>query len=120
MLSIFKYSIILLVACFSVAQETHTFTTEEVDNIFGHIRELEIRDSLKVKYITLLEEKAIEDSLLGVEYQLKIDNLQKQIDLQEERITEIKPQWYDNKWIWFTLGAVSTAYSVYLSSQLTN
>ena len=112
--------IILLFMSFCFTQETHTFTTDEVDNIFSHIQELEIKDSLNTNYIKLLEEKSKEDSLLLVDYKLKIDNLQEQIDLQEGRIKEIKPQWYDNKWIWFTLGVMSTGGSLHLAGQITN
>ena len=66
--------IILLFMSFCFTQETHTFTADEVDNIFSHIQELEIKDSLNTNYIKLLEEKSKEDSLLLVDYKLKVDN----------------------------------------------
>ena len=46
--------IILLFMSFCFTQETHTFTTDEVDNIFSHIQELEIKDSLNTNYINFI------------------------------------------------------------------
>ena len=95
-----------------------TLTEQQVDELFTKITECEKKDSLNVNYIQLLELQQKELTLLNSDFKLKIENLDKQILLQEDRIKEISPKWYDNKWIWFTLGIITTAGTVHLAGQL--
>jgi hypothetical protein len=39
-------------------------------------------------------------------------------ELLLNRIDDISPKWYDNKWIWFTLGIICTGSSIHLAGQL--
>ena len=65
-----------------------------------------------------METQQKELTLLNSDFKLKIENLDKQILLQNDRIKEISPKWYDNRWIWFTLGILTTAGTVHLAGQL--
>jgi len=95
-----------------------TLTEEQVNNLYTQITECQKADSLNTNYIKLLETQQKELTLLNGDFKLKIENLDKQILLQEDRIKEISPKWYDNKWIWFTLGVLTTGGAVHLAGQL--
>ena len=44
--------------------------------------------------------------------------LNDRIDLYNQLVKEIKPKWYENKWLWFTLGAITTAGTLKLASDI--
>ena len=111
------YIFIYMIMSIGFTQE-FTLTEKQVDELFTKITECEKKDSLNVNYIQLLELQQKELTLLNSDFKLKIENLDKQILLQEDRIKEISPKWYDNKWIWFTLGIITTAGTVHLAGQL--
>ena len=87
--------------------EGECYTDEEAQNI-----EL---------YITELEQKSSSDSLIigNLQQQLQlylqqtnidstiIENYIEQLKLKEDYIKELKPKWYDNKYLWYTLGVAS-------------
>ena len=72
-------------------------------------------------YITELEQKSGSDSLIigNLNEQLQlyfqqtkldssiIEDYKKQIAIQEEMIKTIKPKWYDNKYLWYSMGVAS-------------
>ena len=97
-----------------------TLTEQQVDELFNKITECEKTDSLNTNYIKLLESQQQELTLLNNDFKLKIENLDKQILLQEDRIKEISPKWYDNKWIWFTLGVLTTSGAIHLAGQISD
>ena len=111
------YIFIYMIMSIGFTQE-FTLTEQQVDELFNKITECEKTDSLNTNYIKLLESQQQELTLLNNDFKLKIENLDKQILLQEDRIKEISPKWYDNRWIWFTLGILTTAGTVHLAGQL--
>ena len=111
------YIFIYMIMSIGFTQE-FTLTEQQVDELFTKITECEKKDSLNINYIQLLELQQKELTLLNSDFKLKIENLDKQILLQEDRIKEISPKWYDNRWIWFTLGILTTAGTVHLAGQL--
>ena len=38
--------------------------------------------------------------------------------LYNDLVKQVKPKWYENKWIWFGLGVVATAGSVKLAGEI--
>ena len=111
------YIFIYMIMSIGFTQE-FTLTEQQVDELFNKITECEKTDSLNTNYIKLLESQQQELTLLNNDFKLKIENLDKQILLQEGRIKEISPKWYDNRWIWFTLGILTTGGAVHLAGQL--
>ncbi len=92
----------------------HCFTDEEVQSFRNDILQLENSDSTNTKIIfelenqiLLLNQKSFNDSLI-------VDQYKYQLQLKDELIEEIKPKWYDNKYLWF-IGGIMT---IYVSSEL--
>ena len=76
-----------------------TLTEEQADNLAKNIQELQIKadslsttDSLKTVEIDLLNEK--------------ITSLEENVALTEKKAKLVKPSWYENKWLYFTYGAI--------------
>ena len=111
------YIFIYMIMSFGFSEE-FTLTEEQVNSLYTQITECHKADSLNTNYIKLLEVQQKELTLLNSDFKLKIENLDKQILLQENRIEEISPKWYDNRWIWFTLGVLTTGGAVHLAGQL--
>ena len=111
------YIFIYMIMSFGFSEEL-TLTEDQVNSLYNQITECQKADSLNTNYIKLLEAQQKELTLLNSDFKLKIENLDKQILLQEDRIKEISPKWYDNKWIWFTLGVLTTGGAVHLAGQL--
>ena len=98
--------------------EGECYTDEEAQNI-----EL---------YITGLEQKNNSDSLIvnNLNEQLQlylqqtnidstiIENYIEQLKLKDDLIKEIKPKWYDNKYLWFSMGILSTLIPIWAVGQL--
>ena len=114
----FKFYIFIYIIMSVVFTQEFKLTEEQVNNLFTQITECQKSDSLNTNYINLLEIQQKELTLLNSDFKLKIENLDKQILLQEDRIKEISPKWYDNKWIWYTLGILTTSGAIHLAGQI--
>ena len=115
----FRTSIsILLIISILLPQKTYEFTEEEVQSLYTSIQELENSDSSNQKIIENLNEQIYmyihSDSL----YQSQIEQYEKQIELQKMMIKEVKPKWYDNKYIWYTYGVLSMILPVWVVGQV--
>ena len=98
---------------------------EQTVNITNSLKELEHKDSTNTLIISNLNdqiklymEQHANDSLLidlNIQKSKLLDN---RIKLYDELIKEVKPKWYENKWLWFTIGVVTTAGSVRLAGEL--
>ena len=93
---------IILLLLLSVSLSQVTLTDEQAKNITNNIKELQIKsdslstsDSLKTIEIDLLNEK--------------IDSLEEDVTLTEKKAKLVKPSWYENKWLYFTYGAIISA-----------
>ena len=100
-------------------------TDEQTINITNSLKELEHKDSTNTKIIGNLNdqirlyiEQHANDSLLIDLNKHKSLLLNDRIDLYNDLIKEVKPKWYENKWLWFTLGIVTTAVSVKLAGEI--
>ena len=109
---------ILLIISILLPQKTYEFTEEEVQIFYSSIQELEFADSTNQKIIENLNEQIYmyihSDSL----YQGQIEQYEKQIELQKAMIKEVKPKWYDNKYIWYTYGVLSMILPVWAVGQV--
>ena len=109
---------ILLIISILLPQKTYEFTEEEVQSLYTSIQELENDKESNQKIIGNLNSQIYmyiqSDSL----YQSQIEQYEKQIELQKMMIKEVKPKWYDNKYLWFFGGIIITSGSIYLAGQI--
>ena len=123
-----KIIIFLLSMTFLMSQEPCEGTClseEQTKEVFNGLKELEFKDSTNTKIISNLNdqiklymEQHANDSLLVDLNKEKSFLLNERIDLYNELIKEIKPKWYENKWLWFTVGIFTTATAVHLAGQI--
>ena len=119
---------LLLSMTFIVSQEPCEGTClseEETINVTNSIKELEFKDSTNTEIISNLNgqiklylEQHANDSLLILLNEQKSVLLNDKIKLYDELVKQIKPKWYENKWLWFTLGAITTAGTLKLASDI--
>ena len=98
---------------------------EETINITNSLKELEFKDSTNIEIISNLNgqiklymEQHANDSLLISLNKHKSVLLNDKIKLYDELVKQVKPKWYENKWLWFGLGVVFTAGSVKLAGEI--
>ena len=104
---------IILLLLLSVSLSQVTLTDEQAKNITNNIKELQIKsdslstsDSLKTIEIDLLNEK--------------IDSLEEDVTLTEKKAKLVKPSWYENKWLYFTYGAILSYSGISILNALDN
>ena len=123
-----KFLSLLLIFSFLFPQaivEEECFTGSEIQEIELHISTLEQSDSLSVieinelkEMIKLYEEKDKNNKIwLDLQFR-KTKLLDEQIKLYDDLVKEVKPKWYENKWLWFTIGVVTTAGTLKLASDI--
>ena len=124
-----KFLSLLLIFSFlfsqTIVEEEECFTGSEIQEIELHISTLEQSDSLNVieidklkEMIKLYEEKDKNNKIwLDLQFR-KTKLLNEQISLYDDLVKEVKPKWYENKWLWFGLGVVCTAGSVKLAGEI--
>ena len=98
---------------------------DEAINLANSLKSLEHRDSTNTIIISNLNEQIklyieqhANDSLLISLNKHKSVLLNDKIKLYDELVKQIKPKWYENKWLWFTLGAITTAGTLKLASDI--
>ena len=119
--------ILLLVGLVFSQEKTYNFTEKEVLGFTKEITDLQVKDSLNTKIINdlnsiikNLEESAQTDSVIIVNKDKTIADLEEKSKLIEKKVKLVKPSWYENKWLYFTYGVVSVSVTVYLAGKLTN
>ena len=124
-----KFLSLLLIFTFlfpqAVVEEEECFTETEIQEIELHISTLEQSDSLNVieidklrEMIKLYEEKDKNNKIwLDLQFR-KTKLLDGQIKLYDDLVKQVKPKWYENKWLWFTIGVVTTAGTLKLASDI--
>ena len=120
--------ILFLICSFLFNQEVCVGTClseEEAINITNSIKKLEYKDSTNTLIISNLNdqiklymEQHANDSLLIDLNMQKSTLLDNRIKLYDELIKEVKPKWYENKWLWFTIGVLTTAGSIKIAGEL--
>ena len=104
---------------FSSAQTT--FSDQEIVKLDSLIQYYEQNDSIQSQSISLLDnqlglykQQVVLDSALLFYKDEELKLLNSRVSLYIELNKEIKPKWYDKKWIWFTLGCVTITTSAYV------
>ena len=109
---------ILLIISILLPQKTYEFTEEEVQSLYTSIQELENSDSSNQKIIENLNSQIYmyiqSDSLC----QSQIEQYEKQIELQKMMIKEVKPKWYDNKYLWYSYGVLTMVLPIWAIGQV--
>ena len=116
-----KLFYILIMITFLIPQEPCVGTClseEETINLFNNIKELEFEVDKNKEIIGNLNSQIYmyiqSDSL----YQSQIKDYKTKLQYKDEMIDLVKPQWYENKYLWFGIGVVFTAGSVHLAGQI--
>ena len=98
--------------------EGECYTDEEAQNIELYITELEQKsssDSLVIgnlhEQIQLYLQQTNIDSTI-------IENYIEQLKLKEDYIKELKPQWYDSKYLWYSMGILSMVVPIWAVGQI--
>ena len=111
----------ILVMSFLIPQEPCEGTClseEETIGLFNNIKELEFE---------LEKSKEIEGNLNSQIYMYiqsdslfksQIEDYKTKLQYKDEMIELVKPQWYENKYLWFGFGVIFTAGSVHLAGQI--
>ena len=116
-----KFLTILLIFSFLIPQEPcdgECYTDEEVQNIESYITKLEHKTKYDSLILKNLEEQ-IELNIQRIDIDSTIiENYIEQLQLKEELMKELKPKWYDHKYLWFTMGILSTLVPIWAVGQL--
>ena len=115
-----KKLILMLMISFLIPQEPCEGTClseEETKNLYNNIQELqfdvekykEIEENLNSQIYMYIQS----DSL----YKSQIEDYKTKLQYKDEMIELVKPQWYENKYLWFGFGVIFTAGSVQLAGQ---
>ena len=98
--------------------EGECYTDEEAQNIELYITELEQKDSNNSKIINNLNEQ-IQLYIQQTEIDSGIiENYKEQLAIQEDMIKTIKPAWYDNKYLWYSMGIASMIVPIWAVGQI--
>ena len=98
--------------------EGECYTDEEAQNIELYITELEQKDGNNSKIINNLNEQ-IQLYIQQTEIDSGIiENYKEQLAIQEDMIKTIKPAWYDNKYLWYSMGIVSMIVPIWATGQI--
>ena len=112
------FLVLLLTFSFLFPQKTYTFTEEEVKSLYASIQELENADSTNQKIIENLNEQIymyIQQTEIDSTI---IENYIEQLKLKEDYIKELKPKWYDNKYLWYSMGIASMIVPIWAVGQI--
>jgi len=98
--------------------EGECYTDEEAQNIELYITELEQKDGNNSKIINNLNEQ-IQMYIQQTEIDSGIiENYKEQLAIQEDMIKTIKPSWYDNKYLWYSMGIASMIVPIWAVGQI--
>ena len=98
--------------------EGECYTDEEAQNIELYITELEQKDGNNSKIINNLNEQ-IQLYIQQTEIDSGIiENYKEQLAIQEDMIKTIKPAWYDNKYLWYSMGIASMIVPIWAVGQI--
>ena len=112
------FLVLILTFSFLLPQQTYEFTEEEVKSLYASIQELENADSLNQKIIENLNEQIYMYIQQTETDNQIIENYIEQLKLKEDFIKELKPKWYDNKYLWYSLGIASMVVPIWGIGQL--
>ena len=87
-------------------------------SLYGSIQELEFADSTNQKIIENMNEQIyMYIHQTEIDSQI-IENYKEQLELKDEMIKNIKPKWYDNKYLWYSYGIMSMVVPIWAVGQI--
>ena len=107
---------ILLLSNIALGQVT--LSKEEVRNIANKIDSLQTLDSLNNSIILDYKDKVKYDSLVVAELEQQIKTHEETIKLLGNKITLVKPRWYESKYVWGIMSSLPAYYIGYLIGKL--
>ena len=110
--------VILLISSFLFPQKEYCYSEEEIKEIYAIINECDYKDSLNVEIQTNLEGQVENCEQLVSKNELIVVELEKQLDLKDDLIKEVKPKWHENKYLWYSMGILSTLVPIWAIGQL--
>ena len=116
-----KFLSILLIFSFLFPQEVcdgECYTDEEAQNIELYITELEQKsnsDSLIINNLNGQLQLYIQQTNIDSTI---IENYKEQLRIKDEMIKTIKPKWYDNKYLWYSMGIASMILPIWAVGQV--
>ena len=116
-----KIIAILFIFTFIFTQETCEGTClseEESVNITNNIQELQFNLDKQLKINENLNSQIyiyIQQEELNKRRSILLND---KIKLYNDLVKEVKPKWYENKWLWFSLGVITTAGSIKIAGEL--
>ena len=114
-------SSIILLLTIAFTQEPCVGTclsVEETKSLFHNIKETEYKLEICDSILVNLESQIVDYENLVKKRDLIILEYEKQLELKDDIIKEVKPKWYENKYLWFGLGVIFTSGSVHLAGQI--
>ena len=116
----YKLLLIFLLS-FVISQEPCEGTClseEETKNLYNNIQELqfdldknkEIIENLNSQIYMYIQNDSLNQS--------QIEDYKTKLQYKDEMIELVKPQWYENKYLWFGMGVIFTASSVRLAGKI--
>ena len=113
-----SFLVLLLTFSFLLPQTTYEFTEGEMKFLYASIQELENADSLNQKIIKNLNEQIYMYIQQTETDNQIIENYIEQLKLKEDLIKELKPKWYDNKYLWYSMGVASMIVPIWVVGQI--
>ena len=118
---------LLLICSFSFTEEIDPnvvpcegtcFSAEEVQNMFSNIKALEFKREVCESAYANLESQIKDYDKLTMDYEESVKLCEVQIKIKEDMIKTIKPKWYDNKYLWYSMGVASMLLPIWGIGQL--
>ena len=127
-----KKLLMLLLCSFIFTQEVDSLSVEEVvvpceGTCLSEEESINITNNIQELQFNLDKQLKMNENLNSQIYiYIQQDELNKQksillndkIKLYNELVKQVKPKWYENKWLWFTIGVVTTAGTLKLASDI--
>ena len=98
-------SLIFLVSIGFSQEKTYTFTEEEMRAIDEDLRMLEHKDSVNLKMIANLESQVLDYKKAAKNDSLIIEYQKLQLELKDDFIEAVRPEWYESKQLYWAYGA---------------
>jgi uncharacterized membrane protein YvbJ len=98
--------VILLIFSFIFPKE-YCYSEEEVTEIHDIINECDFKEQVHLKVEENLSAQIKNCELNVDKHKLLISELEKQLELKDDLIKEVKPKWHENKYLWFGYGILA-------------
>tara|TARA_Y100001963_G_C6632776_1_gene377073 strand:- start:445 stop:792 length:348 start_codon:yes stop_codon:yes gene_type:complete len=102
-----KLFIVILLITSLLFPKEYCYSESEIKEIQEIIEECDFKEQLHIKVEETLSGQVKNCEQLVASNELIIRELEKQLELKDDLIKEIKPKWHENKYLWFGYGIVA-------------